>query len=425
MNHKNNVVKKRDLERYEIILPFSAMAGKRKKQFLCSELEKLHPCFSDEFAFDSVFRKISRKGLCEDVFVMNKYKLAEYEGRRRFSGSGFFVENDSKDKAGNQNRFCRIFIAGKCNLSIFAIYGCFIMCIAGIAGGVLAGNSNVVSVEATSEITAMDTKGEIPVQSGMESENNLVSSFMRAVSEANGKIDLFEWSLEQGKERLAVSVKGVLPENLPENFINGSENILYENGIPQMKLISVKNPVPRESTPSLIPNADFYKKLREILKSAGAELKEEKAPPYHIEFICKKKSENKKTEIDSVNGWNESCMLFQELAKIINEEGRALSSVAIKSLNSEELKVGLSIEKLFFEGFDLRTVAENLELFESNPKPSERKKIADGIQTVKAEKDEPEKQLVKIGEIKRPGNAAIVFYKNPDGKILKVSKEGK
>ena len=83
--HLDTVIRKDDLERYEIVVPFLNIAGRRRKQFLCSELEKLHPCFSDEFAFDSVIKKVCKKGLCEDVFVMNKYRLAEYERKRHFS----------------------------------------------------------------------------------------------------------------------------------------------------------------------------------------------------------------------------------------------------------------------------------------------------------------------------------------------------
>ena len=44
-------------------------------------------------AFDSFVKKVTRKGLTEEVYVMNKYKLAEYESRRRMSGSGFYIED--------------------------------------------------------------------------------------------------------------------------------------------------------------------------------------------------------------------------------------------------------------------------------------------------------------------------------------------
>ena len=59
------IIQKKDFESYEIILPFSAIAGKRRRQYLCSELEKMHPCFSDEFAFDNAVKKNQQKrSLC-------------------------------------------------------------------------------------------------------------------------------------------------------------------------------------------------------------------------------------------------------------------------------------------------------------------------------------------------------------------------
>ena len=61
MSLKNNVIKKQDYERYEIVVPFSSLLGRRRKSFFSSELEKRHPCFSDEFAFDSNIKKIGRK----------------------------------------------------------------------------------------------------------------------------------------------------------------------------------------------------------------------------------------------------------------------------------------------------------------------------------------------------------------------------
>ena len=91
MIQKTNVLRKDDFEKYEIVLPFSAVLGKRRKKYLYSELEKMHPCFSDEFCFDTAVRKIGKKGISTDVLVMSKRKLAEYEGKRNFSGTGFFA----------------------------------------------------------------------------------------------------------------------------------------------------------------------------------------------------------------------------------------------------------------------------------------------------------------------------------------------
>ena len=49
MYGKNCAVKKSDYENYSINLPFKFLLGKRRKKFIFKELEKLHPCFSDEY----------------------------------------------------------------------------------------------------------------------------------------------------------------------------------------------------------------------------------------------------------------------------------------------------------------------------------------------------------------------------------------
>ena len=67
MNQTSNIIRKRDFEKYEIVIPFTSIFGKRKSRFLSSELEKLHPCFSDEYAFDSFLKKLSSKGIFSDV----------------------------------------------------------------------------------------------------------------------------------------------------------------------------------------------------------------------------------------------------------------------------------------------------------------------------------------------------------------------
>ena len=75
---KENCLRKEDFDRYIIPLPLSKIAGKSRKKYLFSELEKRHPCFSNEFCFDSKLI-LGKKGFLSDVIVMNKMKLAGYD----------------------------------------------------------------------------------------------------------------------------------------------------------------------------------------------------------------------------------------------------------------------------------------------------------------------------------------------------------
>ena len=66
---EKSMLKKKDFECYNVLLPFSTIAGKRRRRYLCSELEKRHPCFSDEFAYDLVLKRLCRKGIQTEVYV--------------------------------------------------------------------------------------------------------------------------------------------------------------------------------------------------------------------------------------------------------------------------------------------------------------------------------------------------------------------
>ena len=110
MYGKNCAVKKSDYEKYSIILPFKFLLGKRRKKFIFKEREKLHPCFSDEYCFDS---KILYKNwkFFADVLVMNKMKLASY----RFDNPRCKLHTEENEK--------RAFLK-----NVNCIYACFSGC---------------------------------------------------------------------------------------------------------------------------------------------------------------------------------------------------------------------------------------------------------------------------------------------------------
>jgi len=419
---KNNVIKKRDFERYEIILPFSALGGRRKKQFLCSELEKMHPCFSDEFTFDSSLKSVRRNGLKENVFVMNKYKLAEYEGKRHFSGSGFYIEDSGK-------HFRRkLFVNQKWKLTVGGCFLCMLLGLAGCLSGALAGGKASYAPVVTEKIVDAESLECI--------ECPLEPVFFDTVSKAGGKISRFEWKQNGFNQRLSASVKGVFPEMFPEFFndfsegnLNGTsgrdgKNIVYENGIPQMsvsftKRISLHQEADNQissassasSDSSVSENAEFNKCLRELVFSAGAGLKEERIRPYYIEFTCP--ASGKKTE-----------MLFKKLAEKISEKKKSVTGVTVSQAGAGadgegELQIGLSVDDVPFQssshsGFDLSLIANNLPLFfdESIYRNSVKRRYAEQVPAT-----EPQRTRNKIGEIRKPDKKVVVFYKNTEGKL--------
>ena len=403
MNEKTNVIRKDDFEKYQILLPFPFFAGKRKKQYLCSELEKRHPCFSDEYAFDMKLKKISRKGLFADVLVMNKTRLAEYETKKRFSGTGFFIDENKKRGPGIINH--RFFVDKKWKLILWSVA---VLMVAAVILSVslrqARNGSSKISEKEVAEINESLPPSEL--QPGISEDSVSVTDLFETVQSEKGKISSFEWSINGFTQRVNVSIKGVYPEKF-SNYIEDS--VLYENDIPQFRLSFTNKdiqtgPVQDADCEPVLSNADFNKLFRETLLKRGASLKEEKAPPYHIEFVCK--------------GGDETKKLFEELAQIIKDDNRVVTFVSLNQTGANELRTGISIEPLLFsgfEGFNLNLISENLNLFIENKnivkQPSA--KTASAVPAVSYE---------ILGEIKRPDMSTVVFYKTAEGKIEKSIK---
>lgn len=462
-----NEIKKKDLEKYEVVIPFFDIAGKRKKQFLSSELEKLHPCFSDEFAFDSGIKKISKKGMLADVLVVNKYKLAEYEQRRRFSGKGFFLERDLS--APKPRVSCprvlqkRFFVSPKWRLTYFSLAVCLLVVICGIIFGAFSGSwlsknkkeAFQVSLETSLSQSAGDSDFEdfadfADSADSADSSDSLSLSevFFECVSSARpsaGAISLFEWSVQGFTEKLGASLSGLYPENLEgmkkvsgimqdERMPSGnaleagreSTTVIYEQQIPRMK-VSYNRKVVQKASPDFInlkvdlknklSNSDFNKRLRNLITEHEGFLQEEKAPPYHIEFTCLAEAE-------------ESKKILEEIAALVKEEGRQISSVFVNQKYDEkkrrELRIGLSIEELPFSGFDLKLISKNISLFRESAKddtalqkqsPNTLVSNQNSVSTRENASWKVKNPGEKIGEIKKSDNSVLVFFKTPEGKI--------
>lgn len=416
---KNNVIQKRDFERYEVVIPFSHLAGKRRKQFLCSELEKMHPCFSDEFAFDSTIKKISRKGILQDVFVMNKYKLAEYERTRSVAGSGFLLETDKQGR--------RLFVGKKWKLLVGVILFCLIIGLITAFFFLLSGEPKITNLF-SEDNTMLDSKFHVSENTSaksletVSSENDefnltLEKDFFSVVSVSKGIIFHFDWSLNQSKNvlvrKMSALVKGVYPEQLSELSNPVVNKVIYEDGIPKMTVSFTEtfsyDGISEEESKSG-SNSDFNKNFRKLLQEHNAILKEENAPPYHIEFVCDDITEQEKNT------------LIEKLADLISEDNRYISSISINQVSNNQLRFGISIESGNGEmtGFDLGLISHQMNLFFTAVKKPESKRDKSEI-TVNGEVNK-KKNYQKIGEIKKNDGNLYVFYKNEDGKIKNIVK---
>lgn len=438
MTEKNNVIKKKDFEKYSILLPFVAAYGKRRKQYLCAELEKVHPCFSDEFCFDSSVKKITRKGLSADVFVMNKATLAEYEQKRHLNGTGFVIENGRK--------FKRLFVNDKWKGAVAGVIACVFVTGGGLLCGAMFGvtaRTNLINIEEKADsneacISLTKSEGEFSDFSDYVGENDLFNNssndpsnnpskktsflwkdFLDVVNDADGKITFVEWSIDGFSENLKASIKSVFPESLlslniwKKNLKNDS--VIYEKGVPFMQLDyskKISTVAQSELMPCKMSDSEFTKTIRDTLKSFGAELRQENAPPYHIEFSLPYKTDRRK--------------LFYMLDEIIRNDNRAVTFFSTGTINKSnstanaDFRAALSIQPVsdfsgrITSGFNLKyfsdyDLMQGVEIIE-NPVLK--------IQVNNTKNLNSEILGEKIGEIKTSGNT-IIFYKNAEGKMVK------
>jgi len=423
MNQKTNVIKKGDYERYKIILPFRAITGKRKKQFLCSELEKLHPCFSDECTFDSVFKKIEKGGLSTEVLVMNKLKLAEYERKRSFTGLGFLL--------GGENRSKRFFVNEKIKLTFLLVFGIILISVAGMISGKMTASGLKVSAEEKNDFSKKKVSLEEITNENALNQKSLSETLFEAVAAANGTINNFEWNIEGFTENLKLELKGVYPEYLAnvkdlKNEENKQKNLVavYENEVPLIKLCYRqeldKQSFVADSHNNQTSDSDFNKKIRELLLDSGAVLKEESTSPYHIEFVYNSLSnyekKNKNAPLQQLK------KLFEELSKIIAANEKYVTSCSITKSSISDFRVGLSIGVKPIKVFSLNLISQNIDLFVIKPISDSPGKLAQVVESMPVlltnkKQDSSDFFREKLGEIKRSDNTTLIFYKNKDGKI--------
>ena len=426
MNKKNKVddnivLKNFDYEKYQLVLPYRFLFGRKRKHFIYSELEKIHPCFSDEFCFDSDICKVSKKGFVSDVMVIHKNTLAEYEAKRyesvvginRITGSGFFIDSCKRR---------RFFVNEKFKRMIVTLCFVFLMIFISL---VLAGVKRVAGISKKENVQAFAFVEEQNVQTADYVEKNVAivfrpgEKFFDSISAAGGRVLSFRWEMADGSEVLEAKIKGVFPEQLEEMKMSA---VNYENEQPVILVTDVRpapvNSLYQRSEGEVAGSFDseFYKRVRQVLSKNGAVLKEERLTPYLIRFSCNEKV--LKTLLNGVDGCfadfgGEVCSVYIQAA------GGSSSGTGAGDF---EISIG-GEEAALARGIELAVVAENAELFgeikKSQLSVSQSRKQNSPVKNDGLEKSEGQ----KIGEIKTAEGSVIVFYKTSDGKIKKMKEE--
>ena len=425
---ENNIfLKDFDYEKYQLVLPYRFLFGRKRQRFIYSELEKKHPCFSGEFCYDSTIRKVSKKGFVSDVMVIHKNKLAEYEAKRylsasgigRITGTGFLVDFSTRRRFFVNEKLKRVF-AVSC---FFVIAILILFVLTGVLR--LTGRTKEESIQKPGFVEEQPVPAVDDVEESFSLRREVCEKFFNCINAAGGRVLTFRWEILNGSEILEAKVKGVFPEQL-DGF--DMPDVSYEAGIPMIQVCRV---VPVRAWKSAFKNgvrvgdmtegrfdAEFYKSVRKALTVNGAVLKEERPSPYLIRFSC-----------------NEKVMgtLFADVAGCFADAGVEVCSVRVMAASGSssgtqsgdfEISIG-GVGAAPAPGIDLAVVGENTGVFgeiKNQPKSSSQN-VKQNLPAKNKIMKKTEGQ--KIGEIKTSEGKVIVFYKTSEGKIKKIMEEQK
>ena len=444
---QNAVVQKEEFDRYFIPLPVSCLLGKKSEKYIFSELEKRHPCFSNDFSYDSRL-KISKKGFVSDVVVIRKLRLGQY---RNFLGVKFAEDNGKR------------FISRKVKwLGIFA--GLVLVLVTGLAVRGLAVRKvhagDLSSGDLPSGADVGLGAGKSPCGAGPGSAGNLSSSgfgvglagssaslglgagldFLGEMKNLNGHISNFSWKWDGFTEKITATVDCVYPEDFSDFLKNGESEISsinYVNGKPEFKLSvekksAGKKGASREETE--LPKGDSgRKKIRELFAGEKVNLNSESYEPWKISF-----------------GLSDFGFL-EKLEKLLNEEGIYLSEITMTKADKEKIQVEASFGEFAGGGVNFGLAAEKtseLAVTQSSEKIPEiglkpnnllgalsenmglfirKTSLGKNGMEKNAENSFGKKSVKKtaeisgkIGEINYENGKKLVFYKDKNGKVTKI-----
>jgi hypothetical protein len=273
MKKKDCVVRKNDYERYSFVVPFGCLFGRKRDKYIFKELEKLHPCFSDDCCFDSkiVFKK---RNFFANVLVMDKLKFSEYKYEN--PRAALRIEEDGKRKVVFERKKWGWFVA-------FLVALCFAFCVFGVGtknvrlralgdAAANAGSSTANSVSSTANAGAVSVQNMLGGAGAVSSTEAFAEltrvgfvcvEFVEKIFFLDGAISSFLWECDFGFngsgekvlnvgnvfEKLNLMIEGVFPEELSfdkrEVLINA---INYENNMPKLNVSCSKKVIPFETT---------------------------------------------------------------------------------------------------------------------------------------------------------------------------------
>lgn len=425
------VVRKNDYECYSFVVPFGCLIGKKRDRFIFKELEKLHPCFSDDCCFDSkiVFKK---RNFFANVLVMDKLKFSEY--RCENLGASLRLEENEKVKV-----FCERKKWIWCAAVLFALFCaiCVIWNVKWHNRALDAANSGALGDVSTWNVLE-DASTQVGAQrlssgagEGTEAElagvGAVCTEFVEKVFLLDGVISSFLWEcdfafggtrenvlrVEDAYEKLNLMVEGIFPESLSfektEILINA---IKYENNRPKLNVSCSEKVIPFEI--ENVSKKDFMQSvsnMRTFLLKNCVILEEGKDSCFYRVQV----------------NFNNCSDFFIGIADVVEREKLAISRLQINKSDFFDVQFEIVKNKKMEvfeekESFNLfRFVGENAFVFLGKGffKNSTHKLRKNEIERrIESNNNLLKKKYKQIGKVMNEDGSVIVYYKTELGKIV-------
>ena len=379
-----------DYDFYSIPFSVKDFFPKKRNRYLHSQLEKLHPCFSDDCSFDSHLR-LEKSGLKADVVVMQKYKLAQFKANKKRlyikerSRHQFFAPKNKTLKIG-------VYVSVLLSAVLFLIFS--------------------ISLNKREQVKAEQGSKSFLTEELIwaQTEQKLCTpDFLFLVADLQGAISDFSWSYDGYNENASMLLRNVFPEQL-ETFTPSLKlsSVAFEKSIPVFtagftsKIIQGVAQQKALQTQSVSNSKNTF---RTLIIQNNLSLIEETVIPYGIKLSVKKEqSEN-----------------FQAILGYLKQNDFSLSKIKISSSN-DNLIFQCDFSQVKFESQNelYESLIENLQLFfpkalnEEEGRPASTP-MPEPIPTPAI----TQTPLPKLGQIIKPDGTITTYYKDKNGKIIK------
>ena len=367
-------LKSGDYDSYEILIPAGHMFGKKKQDYIYKELEKRHPCFSENFVFDENTR-ITKKGFLSNVTVMDRYVLGDY--KNRYPKSSFFTEENIK-----------VFNSGWKSIVVLVLF-LILFCVSLIF-------LKFSFIQDNPEPGAE----EKPVPVFTEPQRSIVEDLFFDITESGGKIKSFQWVYDGFTENVSLNITDCSPADFDYSLTKykiSFSPVVFDKGIAVFS-IEGEHKAPGTFEKNIkTTRKEFFNEMNIWFAEQGFLLKSEDylSGIFSLSF--------------SRNIGKYMFALSQKADEIYEKYGFSVYKVI---LNKNQVELGFTddFEIPFEENFFSIFARINPCFYEAAQIKSEKKKI----------QKEPEKENTsrkRIGVITHENGNKSTFYKNRKGRI--------